>query len=53
MNKNLTKESDNDISGFIRCTGQKNYANANKYLKNIVDNKLKLKIDKYKKEKLF
>lgn len=38
---------------FLHSISQKNYSEANKYLQNVVDSKLKAKIGEALKEKLF
>jgi hypothetical protein len=42
-----------EIVKFLRSISQKNYSEANKYLQNVVDSKLKAKIGDALKEKLF
>ena len=42
-----------EIANFIKSISQKNYSEANKYLQNVVDSKLKAKIGDALKEKLF
>ena len=46
------KENTN-IKSFIKSLTQKNYAEANKYLKDIVDSKIKSKIESVRNEKIF
>lgn len=41
------------IKSFIKSLTQKNYAEANKYLKDIVDSKIKSKIESVRNEKIF
>lgn len=47
------KKENTDIKAFIKSISQKNYADANKYLKDIVDSKIKSKIESVRNEKLF
>jgi hypothetical protein len=42
-----------EIVNFLTSISQKNYSEANKYLQNVVDLKLKTKIGLAQKEKLF
>ena len=46
------KES-TSIKSFIKSLSQKNYAEANKYLKDIVDSKIKSKIESVRNDKIF
>lgn len=46
------KENTN-IKSFIKSLTQKNYAEANKYLKDIVDSKIKSKIESVRNDKIF
>jgi hypothetical protein len=41
------------IKSFIKSLSQKNYAEANKYLKDIVDSKIKSKIESVRNDKIF
>jgi len=50
--KKVNKEN-TDIKAFIKSITQKNYADANKYLKDIVDSKIKSKIESVRNDKLF
>ena len=50
--KKVSKEN-TDIKAFIKSITQKNYADANKYLKDIVDSKIKSKIESVRNDKLF
>lgn len=50
--KKVNKEN-TDIKAFIKSITQKNYADANKYLKDIVDSKIKSKIESVRNEKIF
>jgi len=51
-NKKQVNEN-HELINFIKSISQKNYSEANKYLQNIVDYKLKAKIGDALKEKLF
>jgi len=42
-----------EIVKFLKSISQKKYSEANKYLQNVVDSKLKAKIGEALKEKLF
>lgn len=42
-----------EIVKFLRSISQKNYSEANKYLQNVIDSKLKTKIGEALKETLF
>lgn len=42
-----------EIVKFLRSISQKNYSEANKYLQNVIDSKLKAKIGEALKENLF
>ena len=42
-----------EIVKFLSSISQKNYSEANKYLQNVIDSKLKAKINEALKEKLF
>lgn len=42
-----------EIVKFLRSISQKNYSEANKYLQNVIDSKLKAKIGEALKERLF
>lgn len=42
-----------DILNFIKNISQKNYAEANKYLQEVIDSKLKDKIQKASEKKIF
>jgi hypothetical protein len=42
-----------EIVKFLSSISQKNYSEANKYLQNVIDSKLKAKIGEALKEKLF
>ena len=60
MAKKVNKKKDvkklnesQEIVKFLRSISQKNYSEANKYLQNVVDSKLKAKIGDALKEKLF
>lgn len=50
--KKVNKEN-TDIKAFIKSITQKNYADANKYLKDIVDSKIKSKIESVRNDNLF
>ena len=50
---NETKPSQINISKFIKHLGEENYAEANKYLKKAVQNKLSDKIKGYKDINIF
>jgi len=49
--KKLNESS--ELANFIKSISQKNYSEANKYLQNVVDSKIKSKIGVALKEKLF
>lgn len=53
--KNVKKKlnESSEIANFIKSISQKNYSEANKYLQNVVDSKIKSKIGSALKEKLF
>ena len=51
VKKKITESS--EIVNFLTSISQKNYSEANKYLQNVVDLKLKTKIGLAQKEKLF
>lgn len=53
--KSIKKQvnENSEIVGFLRALSQKNYSEANKYLQNVVDLKLKAKINNALTEKLF
>lgn len=60
INNNMAKKSikkkiteSGEIVNFLTAVSQKNYSEANKYLQNVVDLKLKAKIGPALKEKLF
>jgi hypothetical protein len=42
-----------EIINFLKSISQKNYSEANKYLQNVIDSKIKSKIGVALKEKLF
>lgn len=42
-----------EIVKFLRSISQKNYSEANKYLQNVIDSKLKAKIGEALKENIF
>ena len=42
-----------EIVKFLQSISQKNYSEANKYLQNVIDSKLKAKIGEALKDKLF
>jgi hypothetical protein len=49
-----TKDNNNaNLLNFVKHISQKNYAEANKYLQEVVDSKLKAKIETASKKKLF
>ena len=53
INKNIMKVR-NNIIGFLQALNEKNYSAANKYLKSVVNEKLKVKVaHAIKTEKLF
>lgn len=56
MAKKIAKKKVNEsseIANFLTAISQKNYSEANKYLQNVIDLKLKTKIGLAQKEKLF
>ena len=48
-----TMNEDNNIQQFIKSIIQKNYAEANKYLQGVLDEKLKSRIRNSAKNRLF
>lgn len=54
MNKETHKNNENrDIPKFVSKLGEKNYAEANKYLKKTIENKLLNKIKEFKNINIF
>jgi len=60
INNNMAKKSakkkiteGSEIVNFLTAISQKNYSEANKYLQNVIDLKLKQKIGAAQNEKLF
>lgn len=54
MNKKTTNNSENKhIPAFVRELGEKNYAEANKYLKKTIETKLSNKIKEFKNINIF
>lgn len=54
-NKNVKKTvfESQEIVKFLKSISQENYSEANKYLQNVVDSKIKSRIENGLKEKLF
>ena len=52
LQESFMKEETN-IKNFIKELGEKNYIVADKYLKQVVEDKLQAKIQKYKNEKIY
>ena len=53
MADNNTASEKENILNFIKNISQKNYAEANKYLQEVIDSKLKAKIQSASEKKLF
>lgn len=53
MSKAAVSVEQKNTLNFIKNISQKNYAAANKYLKEVIESKLKAKIQKASNEKLF
>jgi len=53
MSNNVVSVEQKNILNFIKNISQKNYASANKYLKEVIESKLKAKIQKASNQKLF
>jgi len=51
VKKKVTESS--EIVNFLTSISQKNYSEANKYLQNVIESKLKAKIGEALKERLF
>jgi len=60
INNNMAKKAvkskineSSEIIKFLRSISQKNYSEANKYLQNVIESKLKAKMTDALKEKIF
>jgi ribosomal protein L22 len=60
INNNMAKKAakseineSSEIVKFLRSISQKNYSEANKYLQNVIESKLKAKMTDALKEKIF
>jgi hypothetical protein len=53
MTTNVSENERKNILNFIKNISQKNYAEANKYLQEVIDSKLKGRIQKASEQKLF
>lgn len=53
ISKTSQASNNENILNFIKNISQKNYAEANKYLKEVINSKLKAKINSATKEKIF
>jgi SLT domain-containing protein len=53
MTTNVSENERKNILNFIKNISQKNYAEANKYLQEVIDSKLKSRIQKASEQKLF
>jgi len=53
INNNLETAERENILNFIKNISQKNYAEANKYLQEVINSKLKDRIEKTSDQKLF
>jgi ABC-type uncharacterized transport system ATPase subunit len=53
MSNSANAPEKENVLNFIKNISQKNYAEANKYLQEVIDSKLKARIQKASEKKLF
>ena len=53
MKQQLNKQANNNINRFVTSVAGNDFANANKYLKSIIENKLLKKLNNFKNKPLF
>jgi len=53
MNNNSNSAEKENILNFLKTISQKNYAEANKYLQEVINSKIKDRIEKTSDQKLF